>query len=312
MKNIKIKRFGTTILLLFILAGCKKESDNIFNMFDVQLTLHTTHPFSTGEFKEVNDGDSVYIDFTITSPTKDMYQVAVLKVGSTTPMLRFPITNESQRRSYSGIVKLLANENAGLNSYRIWAYDKDGVYLGDGYKKITINVKPNFTYLPNRNIFYPDTANKSTNNYFSLKKGTTYNYASGQANSADIDLGIYRRPRTAPATGFTTHIYSLSAPNPLPYTIEDVSTWTKRQTLFSAPVNNQATTFNNTLTTGSKIETEAKKRTINSRSITADIPIGNIVYFLTPEGKYGVLLINTITTNYEGLPFVNVSVKYQN
>jgi hypothetical protein len=62
MKNIKIRRFGMAILLLFILAACKKESTNIFNMFDVQVELHTTHPFSVGEYKEVNDGDSIYID----------------------------------------------------------------------------------------------------------------------------------------------------------------------------------------------------------------------------------------------------------
>ena len=119
MKNIKPKVLGAAIILLFTLAACKKESQNIFNMFDVQLTLHQNHPFSTGEYKEVNDGDSVYIDFTITSPSKDMYQVAVLKAGSTSPMIRIPLNDPSQRRSYSGVIKLLANENAGANSYRI-------------------------------------------------------------------------------------------------------------------------------------------------------------------------------------------------
>jgi hypothetical protein len=311
MKNIKINRFGMAILLLFILAGCKKESQNIFNMFDVQVELHTKHPFSVGEYKEVNDGDSIYIDFTVTSPTKDLYQVGIFKVGSTSPFLRFPVS-EAERRSFSGVAKLVANENVGLTTYRIWALDKEGVYIGDGYKKITINVKPNFTYLPNRNIYYPDSVNKSTNNYFSLIKGTSFNYANGQANAADIDLAIYRKPTVPPAAaGWTTHIYSLSAA-PLPYTVNDISAWTKRATLFSAPVNNAAATFNTTLTTGSKIEVEAKKRTINSKSITANIPVGNVIYFLTPEGKYGAILFNAITTNYEGAPFINVSVKYQN
>ncbi len=299
------------IVVLLLLAGCKKESDNIFNMFDVKLTLHDSHPFSVGEYKEVNDGDSIYIDYTIESPSKDMYQIAVLKVGSTTPMIRIPINDDSQRRSYSGLIKLLANENAGLTSYRIWAVDKEGVYLGDGYKKITINVLPNFTHLPNRQIFYPDSVNRTTSNYFSLKSGTNYNYASGQANSANIDLGVYRKPVGSPVTGYTTHIYSLNA-TPLPYIVDDISAWTKRATLFSAPVNNHASTFNNTLTTGSKIEMEAKKRSINLLSVTADIRVGNVVYFLTPEGKYGALLFNAITTNYDGAPFVNVSVKYQN
>ncbi|WP_207492334.1 hypothetical protein [Aridibaculum aurantiacum] len=307
MKNIKL--LGASIVLLLALAGCKKESQNIFNMFDVQLTLHQNHPFSTGEYKEVNDGDSVYIDFTITSPTKDMYQVAVLKAGSGTPFLRIPL-GPTERRTYSGVVKLAANENAGATSYRIWAYDKDGVYLGDGYKLITIYVRPNFTHLANRNIYYPDSANKSTANYFSLSKGISYNYASAQANSGDIDLAIYQKPLAAPASGFTTHIYSLSA-TPLPYIVDNISSFTKRETLFSAPVNNHAATFNNTLTTGSKIETEARRRTINLKSITANIPAGNVVYFRTPEGKYGALLFNTITTNYSGAPFVNVSVKYQ-
>jgi len=324
MKYLKPKFIGTALVLLFIMAACKKESQNIFNMFDVKLELLTPHPFSSGEYKEINDGDTVFLDYTITSPTKDMYQVAIAKASGGLGFHNILLA-ESERRSYTGRDTLVATatantdrskpltyriENAGMNSYRIWAYDKEGVFIGDGYKRVSIYVKPNFTHIANRNIFYPDSLNKSTNNYFSLTKGETFNYAGAQANSADIDFGIYRKPTATPNT-YTTHIYSLSE-SPLPYTVDDISSFTKRQTLFSAPVASHAATFNNTLTIGNQIEAQAKTRTINLKSISATIPAGSVVYFRTPEGKYGAILFNAITTNYSGAPFVNVSVKYQN
>lgn len=300
---------SVTALTVSLLCSCKKEADNIFNMFkDVTLTLHDKHPYSVTGYKQVNDGDSVYFDFTIESKKTDMYMVAVQKAGSGTPFLRIPITDESKRRSYSDIVRLKANEGVGKHSYRIWAYDKEGVYIGDGYKTITIEVAANFTIFPNRKVYFPDSASGSLNSYLSVTTGKTYNYTTGAANAGEIDLGIYRK---FASNKFTTHLYSLSA-NPLPFTVFNISSWTKRATLFSTPISNGANTFNNTLKSSIAIETEAKKRTINQTSITADIVANSLLYFLTPEGKYGAILVNSVTSNLGGTPLIDVTIKIQN
>ncbi|MNY51643.1 hypothetical protein D3C86_1872520 [compost metagenome] len=97
-----------------------------------------------------------------------------------------------------------------------------------------------------------------------------------------------------------------------------MSTWDpKRTTKFSAPVASQATPFVNTAVSGAAIETLAKARTINlnatvGATAAAGLAAGSAVFFLTPEGKYGMMLINSVTSDYEKRPLINVSVKIQN
>jgi hypothetical protein len=306
----------TRLLILAIVVGgwmasCKKESKNIFNMFDVQLDLHTEGPNKLSEYTEVNAGDSVVIDYTITSPTTDMYMICVLKVGSNTPFIRIPIDDAAKRRSYSDVVVLKA-EQAGETSYRIWALDKDGVYLGDGYKKITVYVRSDFNHLSNRNVYFPDSTGKSLNCYLSLTSGNTWSYTTGAQHSAEIDLGIYRKAILSGNGSFANwenHIYSLSA-SPNPFTPYDISGWTQRGTLFSSPTGN-ANSFRDLHKTGIAIETEAKKKTINLKDVSFGKDANRFVYFLTPEGKYGVLMVNSFTDDYEGKAIANVSIKMQ-
>ncbi|WP_026903126.1 hypothetical protein [Pedobacter glucosidilyticus] len=309
MKIVRsLKIFGVIAGVIISLSSCEKESENIFNMFtDVTVTFKGDHPFSVTDYKEVNDGDSVYIDYTVTSAKQDMYQINVLEVGSAVPFLRIPITDETKRRSFSGVVKLRANVKSGKTSYRVWPVDRRGVYMGDGYKQVTIDVKPNFNHISNRRVYLPDTVAKVLPCYFSIKTGNTYSYTTGEASSADIDFGIFRTSSTTPVI----NLYSLSA-NPLPFAPYNISTWTKRATLFSAPVNGHANTFNNTLRTGTIVETEARRRTINLRATTTGLVAGSAVYFLTPENKYGCILVNAVSTDIEGKPFINISVKVQN
>jgi hypothetical protein len=302
MKYQNIRVLAVTIALCGWLASCKKESANIFNMFDVTLDLHTDKPNAASEYTEANPGDTMLIDFTINSPTKDMYMISVLKVGSNTPFLKIPITDAGKRRTYSDVVKVVADK-AGETSYRVWAVDEDGVYLGDGYKKITINVVSDYKHLPNRLVYLPDTVGKSLNCFLSLDKGTTFSYTTGAANSADIDLGIYGVPQSNGT--YKYFIYSLSA-DPSPFTPYDISGWTKRATLFAAQQGN-ITEFRDKLATGLAIETEAKKKNINLKS--TEVASGKYVFFLTPDGKYGALMINAGTDDYLERPFVNVSIK---
>jgi hypothetical protein len=304
----------TRLLVLAIMLGgwmasCKKVSPNIFNMFDVQLDLHTDGPNKLSEYTEVNPGDSVVIDFTIHSPSTDMYMICVLKVGSNTPFLKIPIDDPAKRRTFSNVVSLKA-EQAGETSYRVWALDKDGVYLGDGYKKITMYVRSDFNHLSNRNMYFPDSADNSLNCYLSLTNASTFNYTNGAEHSANIDLGIYRIPVFNSNGSFSNwdhHIYSLSA-DPLPFTLYDISDWTRRGTLFSSPTGN-ANSFRDLHKTGIAIETEAKKKTINLKEVSFGKDANRFVYFLTPEGKYGVLMINSFTYDYESRPIANVSIK---
>lgn len=301
------------ILLTFSIA-CKKESTNIFNMFDVTLELHNNSPYAVAEYNEVNANDSLVIDFTINSPGKDMYMVCVLKVGATTPFIKIPITEDAKRRSYSGMIGLKADQGVGSTSYRVWAIDKDGVYLGDGYKKITVNVKNDYLHLPNRSVYFADTLNTDRPSFLSLTKGETYSYANGATHAADIDLGLYLKPVFNPTTGdfvgYITSLYSLTA-SPNPFTPYDITSWAKRKTLFSAPVSGSAANFRDLFKSGLAIATEAKKRTLNVTHINTGTLVNQFIYFLTPEGKYGVFYVNYVDVDYQGRPFINVSIKMQ-
>ncbi len=309
------------LLLMVVLTGslsCKKEVPNIFNMFDVTLDLNKNSPFSVTENQTVEEGDSLYFDFTIKSPTKDMHQVAIFQVGSALPFLRINLTKD-ERRNYSGVFKTAANANAtpnfkdGTNTFRIWAYDQQGVYLGDGYKTITVNVTPKYTLIPNRVVYFPDvdSANGSANSYLSLADGKTFNYQNGAANSAGIDLAIFRTVTVS--GGNTTYGFRLFSPSasPLPYNAFDLSSWTKRETKFAAPHNNQATQFvRSQLTSGAALRAYAIGRKPTLTSITSNIAVNSVIAFVTPEGKYGAILINNIEHNGDK-PFVDVSIKIE-
>lgn len=314
MKHLNNWIIALVMAFCGLMTSCKKESQNIFNMFDVALTLHNNNPKAVSGDVDVNPGDSLVFDFTITSPNKDMYMVCVHRAGDNLPYLKIPITDDAKRRSYSGTIDIVADRGVGKTTYRIWALDKEGVYLGDGYKSITINVVSDFRFMPNRKLYFPDTMGKQLNSYLSLAGGATYSYTTGASHSADIDLGIYRQavydPNTNEFKGYMHNLYSLSA-DPNPFVPYDVSSWTKRETLFSAPVKNSTNTFRNTLKTGKTIETEAKKKTINLKHIATGLVSNDMIYFVTPEGKYGVLIVNSITLDYQDKPFMDISVKIQ-
>ena len=328
-------KFKITLLLLILAvatSSCKKTAPNIFNMFDVTLDLHKNSPFSLSENQTLNEGDSIYFDFTITSPTKDMYQVALFQLGSALPNLRITL-DPSQARSYTGIIKGIVGANGaitsalipganggsignfkdGANTFRIWAYDKQGIYLGDGYKTITINVNNKINHIVNRKIYFPDvdSANGSAYSYLSLTTGETFNYQTGAANSDKIDLGIYRVGGTLP-TNTALRFYALNA-SPLPFTAFDISSWTKKATKFANPQSGQNTNFlrgaNGYLTRESLVN-YVKGRNPNLAATTSNAGVNQVIPFLTAEGKYGLILINQISPSGAN-PFVDVSIKYE-
>ena len=141
MKIKNIKKLFLAGLGIILLGSCAKKSDNIFNMFDdVTVTYNNRSPLAVTDYKLVNDGDSVYVDYTINSAAEDMYSITVERsAGAQSGIERTitRITDDSRRRSYSDVIKLKMNRD-GQTSYRVYALNQKGTYIGDGYKKVTI------------------------------------------------------------------------------------------------------------------------------------------------------------------------------
>ena len=79
MKNrYYISSLTAVLVAILSLASCKKTAPNIFNMFEVTLDLHQNSPYSLSENQTLNEGDSIYFDFTISSPNADMLRISCL------------------------------------------------------------------------------------------------------------------------------------------------------------------------------------------------------------------------------------------
>jgi len=202
--------------------------------------------------------------------------------------------------------------------FRVYALNAKGEYMGDGNKKIVIEVRPSHVVLNNRRVYAPDTVSTDLHSFFSLLEGQTYSYETGKAHAAQIDFGIRRRPdtRTGQVNQWIYDYYSIAAPiNPfVPY---DISTWEKRATVFSKPVVNQTNNFLYAWVSGSLIEEQAKARKLDVLTTAfatwqEGLAPGNVVFFQTAEGRYGVFLVTAVTADLQGKPFINLSVKYQN
>lgn len=318
MKSRKFKIAYVLVALGLSLVACKKEAPNIYNKFsDVSVAFKGDHPFSVVDYKEVNDGDSVYIDFTIISAKEDMAAVCIRREGQETPVLQINLPEGVDKRSYSGVYKLKATR-AGENKYRVYALNTQATYIGDGYKFVVFNVKPDFTFIANRKVYLPDTLLKDKPCYYSVKLGESFSYMNGQKVSADLDFGLYRTQapegNTNATGGYFYHLYSLSA-DPLFFNVYDISTWTKKGTLFSNQLS-EASIFTNNLTSSSIIGTTAASKTINlketARAAANSIRVGSVVYFKTPEGKFGAIHFKQITSDLNGKVYCAINVKVQN
>src|SRR4051812_16035862 len=106
MKKTKIQILSLTVGILALFASCKKESKNIFNMYDVQVAFNGTDPNSVTDYKLVNDKDVVVLDYTITSGEEDMYTVVIEAftgaASSSVTTFKTITLGDANRRSYSG------------------------------------------------------------------------------------------------------------------------------------------------------------------------------------------------------------------
>ena len=319
---MKLTYFIASCLLASIsLGSCKKEVDNIYNMFDdVKVTFQATSPNAVTDYRTYNEGDEIVIEYTITSAKEDMAAIVVTRDALSPETVQMvTLTPTDDKRSYSGVVTFNATR-AGESTYRIYALNKQQVYIGDGYTKVTVNVTPNFNYTTQKNVYLPDSvANSTRASYYSIKLGKAFTYEEAKAVSADIDFAIYRSlapAGTSPANtigGYWYHIYSPAATT-LPFTVYDLSTWTKRTTKFSLPLS-EATQFRDRLISGVEIGTYVRTKSVTldqtPKTQAGHIRVGSVVYFKTPENKLGAIYFRQITTDTDGKWFANIFVKVQ-
>ncbi|QKJ30718.1 hypothetical protein HQ865_13460 [Mucilaginibacter mali] len=318
--------------ITLFLGACKKEGSNIFNMFEgVTIDVHNSNPEDVVDTKTVNDGDNVSFNYTITSD-QDMYGISILEVGTNTPIRKVVLT-DAQRRSFSEVYKFVANNRVGPTSYRIYATDKVGVYMGDGHKVFTININNNFDFNPEQHVDLGDssvvdagatlttpptttyTARTAAKSFYSLNDVKAYNYADAKANATNIDFGIYAKTTTSKntTTGVVTVTYNYYAYSPttvattfLPFTGFDFSTWTKHDTKFVLTTQNSATFV--TLKTGTQIITAAVAAKPTGTS--CEIKAGSTFYALTPDGRYAAIYVDKIGYDHIYGYYANFFIKY--
>lgn len=307
MKRLHSKYTLVTVFAVLLFASCKREDENIFNMFnDVTLTYHATDPKSITDYKLVSDGDTVYLDYTIESKKEDMEMICMLQPGSASPFRRVR-TEAGQKRSFSELFKFVPDK-VGKTTIRIYALNREGVYIGDGYKSITVEVVANYRLFAARRIYASDTTDMNVQSYFSVMKGQTYSYNDGAANAANIDLAVYSKLNISGTNAVRVYnIYSPTMSNP-PFNLHNVSAWTKRDTKFSTPQTGQASTFSN-LNTGGEIIAGGKNRKPTASATTSNLVAGSMFYFLTPEGQYGAVLVNSLVNNDREGNYISVDVK---
>lgn len=300
------------LLLLVMLFSCKREGDNIFNLFeDVSVTLHQENELNIGTYKEVAVGDSIHVDFTISSKSKDMHQVWIFYNGAGAAALKIPL-GETEKRNFRYVYKIRADK-VGKTTFRIMAVDREGVFMGDGYTAVTFNVLSDYVHLNSRNLYMPDSVDRSSACFMDLVEGKTYTYAEALLHPEKIDLGMYRTYTIEPNGNITYKysIYSLQA-DPIPFGAFDFTglAGKGRATYFSGIQNNQASAFLNTLTSGAAIQSNAISRKTSNLKLE-DLKVGSLFYFRTPDEKYGAVMVNALS-GFDNSRYLSLSIKRQN
>ncbi|MEN0052848.1 MAG: hypothetical protein AAGC65_04230 [Mucilaginibacter sp.] len=267
----------------------------------------------------------MWIDYTVTSD-QNMYGISLLEVGTNTSVRKI-VLDESRRRSFSEIIKLKATNRVGKTSYRLYPTDKLGVYMGDGYKVLTIEVKNNFDLTTERPVQFADSAavdavtgsltytvRPQAKSFFSFDESKAYSYEEAGSNSGKIDVGIYMKRTAVKNSGgviTVTDNYFAYTPtsiklSTLPFTGFDISTWEKRNTLLGVTTQNLTNFI--ALKTGTQIITAATAAKTTQTSV--EIKSGIIFYFLSQEGRYGAVYVDKIGYDKINGYYANFLIKY--
>lgn len=290
MKKIIV---GSLVLGLF-LSACEKKVEDV-GSFEVTVDYRSSGSKFVTSDVTLNPKDSIYFDFTITSPT-DMSYVEIQKNNVRIDTFRL---NSSNNRSFSFIKGYRIDSIPGDYTYRICARDARAVFMGDGGKMFKVTITPDFNFWSYRILQVPDTTAKTNNCYYSSTEGKVYSYTDGAANSAKIDFGYYwdTTGRGTAATGddLKHTIYSLSSAQPqLAY--YDISSWTKNVTLLKKMPT--SVNFVTGLTSGGALQTliggnmtSGTSSKVTTVSTTAG---SNVIGFKTAAGKFGAMLIRYV------------------
>jgi len=309
-----------------MLNGCSKNS-TIPNFNTITVNFLNSGPKYITTDVTVNPKDSIQFSYSVASPTRMQY-VYLVKNGT---VIASDTLKTGTKLSFNTVKKLVADTAAGPFTYAVIARDTTGYYLGTS-KTITVTTTPDFIYYINRTLFVPDTVAKTNTSYFSSVTGNVLSYTgSGVANSGSIDFGYYYNPDSAQTAGvkktpFGHFLYALNvSPTPNPIAFYDISSWTKNPTTFKVSA---TPTFASVLSgggikaggitnlkTGATSSVPAVTTTIASGKQTdAFTPLasGNVIWFKTAAGKYGVIQIDYINQNSAAKgTFMTIDVKMQ-
>jgi hypothetical protein len=292
MKNIILGLVA--VCLLF--AACKKKADPIDD-YKVTVEYRATSAKTIVGDVTLNPKDSIYFDFTITSPDEDMSYVEIQKNG--TRIDTFRLNNAANKRSFSLVKGYRADSAAGEYSYRVVARNSRAIFMGDGGRQIKVTIRPDFYLWSYRIMQVPDTVNKTNKSYYSSTDGTTYSYSDGAANSSKIDFGYYwdttGRSTSSTSDDVKHSFYALSSPQPqLGY--YDISSWTKNATIFKKMPT--SVNFVTNLTSGGAIQTliggNMTSGTSSKVTLISTAAGNNVIGFKTAAGKFGAILIRFV------------------
>lgn len=293
-------------LLLIVIGGCEKKVDPI-DTYYVTVEYKNSNPNCITDDKEINPGDSIYFDFTVTSE-EEMAFVEIQKNGFKLDTFSVP----AGKKTFSAIKSYKADTAAGNYSYRILARDKGARFLGDGGKLMTITVKPDFHFWSYRIMAVPDTVDKTNKCYYSISTGQTLSYTQGTTHSGAIDFGYYFDTATTIISNkrvpYGHTIYALNAPQKQ-LDFYDISSWTKNATVFKK----MSIDFAKDLTSASAINTKIKNSMSSGTLSKVNLIAGGHVYgFKTVTGKYGAILIRYFNKDSpEKTTYIDIDVKVQ-
>lgn len=272
------------------------------------------------EIKTLEEGTIAYLDYTIVSENENIKSINLYSFTGASEPADVNIATVSEdannKRVFRGAVRLTLNRD-GMSRFRIYAKNENGDYIGDGYKHVNTNVATGFDLSANKFIYAPNAGEESSLEqlpftskcFYSISRKQVYTYDEAKEISEDIDFGIYFTAN-ANTGAFYVNIYNMSdavSGNAI-IAKYDLTNWTKRNTKFATILDGGI--FNTTLFSGVAITTEAKKYAIfTTRNRVASMEAGKMVYFLTPEGKNGAILINSISRDFQKRWYANIDVK---
>lgn len=291
-----MKKYITTLVAVtIVLAACEKKVQPVDTFLVTVDYKASGAKYAIGDVT-LNPKDSIYFDFTISSPD-DMAYVEIQKNG--VKIDTFQLNNLANKKTFSFVKGYRVDSIPGDYTYRVLARDSRAIFMGDGGKSIKVTVTPDFYFWTYRILQVPDTTNKVNKCYYSTIDGKTYSYTDGGANSAKIDFGYYW-DTTGRATSVTTDdlkhcFYALNSPQPQ-LAFYDISSWTKNATLLKKMPS--SVNFVSQLTSGSAIQaliggnmTTGTSSKVTLLSTTAG---SNVIGFKTVAGKFGAVSIRFV------------------